>query len=290
MPGTVSCGLDTSAGGFQQMDISDHEKLDREFPLYDALLAYRGGTLPIPQPAGNRSSERVGVTMKMHRGLWYAALLLAVLLSSGGRTGAGASMPVEEVTVDFDAAEIGRLPAGFSTALTGGGGPVSWAVAEDPTAPGGGKVLAQTSTDATSTRFPLCVYEPLKAKDVRLSVRFKAVSGTVDQAAGIIARFKDRDNYYIVRANALENNVRLYKVVRGQRRQFAGANMKVPAGTWHTLALELRGPHFSISFNGERLFEADDSTFREAGKVGLWTKADSVTFFADLHIVAHDTH
>jgi hypothetical protein len=225
----------------------------------------------------------------MHRTLWYAALLPAILLTCGHPTGAGESRPVEEVTVDFDEAEVGQLPAGFSTALTGGGGPVSWGIAEDPTAPGGGKVLAQTSTDATSARFPLCVYDPWKAKDVRVSVRFKAVSGTVDQAAGLVARFKDQDNYYIVRANALENNVRLYKVVRGKRRQFGGANVKVPAGAWHTLALEVRGTHLSVWFNGERLFGADDPTFREAGKVGLWTKADSVTFFDDLHVIAHDT-
>ena len=226
----------------------------------------------------------------MRRALWYAALLLAILLTCGRQTGAGESRPVGEVTVDFDTAEIGRLPAGFSTALTGGGGPVSWGVTEDPTAPGGGKVLAQTSTDATSARFPLCVYEPLTAKDVRVSVRFKAVSGTVDQAAGLVARFKDQDNYYIVRANALENNVRLYKVVRGKRQQFAGADVKVPAGAWHTLALEVRGIHLHVWFNGARLFGADDPTFREAGKVGLWTKADSVTFFDDLHVIAHDTH
>jgi hypothetical protein len=150
-------------------------------------------------------------------------------------------------------------------------------------------VLAQTSTDKTSYRFPLCVYDPLIATDITVSVRFKAVDGTVDQAAGLVARFKDKDNYYIVRANALENNIRLYKVERGDRKQFAGANVKVLSGQWQRLTLEVKGSHFQVLLNDTLLFEADDPTFRDAGKVGLWTKADSVTYFDDLTIMSHDT-
>lgn len=193
------------------------------------------------------------------------------------------------MTVDFDTAEVGRLPASFSTALTGRGSPGTWRILEDPTAPSGGKVLAQTSTDKTSYRFPLCVYDPLTATDVTVSVRFKAVNGTVDQAAGLVARFKDKDNYYIVRANALENNIRLYKVERGDRKQFAGVNVKVPSGQWQRLTLEVKGSHFQVLLNDTLLFEADDPTFRDAGKVGLWTKADSVTYFDDLTIASADT-
>jgi len=190
--------------------------------------------------------------------------------------------------LDFDTAEVGKLPADFSTALTGGGGPVIWVVKEDASAPSGGKVLAQTSADTTDYRLPLCVYEKFIAKDVEVAVRFKAVSGKVDQAGGLVARFQDKDNYYIVRANSLENNVRLYKVVGGSRKQFAGVKAKVSSGEWHTLKLNVKGKHFAVFFDDKLLFEADDDTFPEAGEVGLWTKADSVTYFDDLTIESEE--
>jgi hypothetical protein len=123
-------------------------------------------------------------------------LFWAVLFTSP----AGAEMQSpSEITLNFDTLETGKPPAGFSTALTGGGGPVSWIVQEDSTAPSSDKVLAQTSSDTTDFRFPLCVYESLTAKDVEVSVKFKPVSGKVDQAAGIVWRYQDKDNYYIVR-------------------------------------------------------------------------------------------
>ena len=198
-----------------------------------------------------------------------------------------------QIVLDFDTAAVGKLPVDFSTALTGSGGPVTWVVKEDASAPSGGKVLAQTSTDATSHRFPLCVYEKVIARDVEVTVRFKAVSGKVDQAAGIVWRYRDKDNYYIVRANALENNVVLYKVENGKRTDlkplgaglFAyGKKVKVPNGQWSELRIAAKGNRFEVSLNGESLFVVEDNTFTEAGKVGLWTKADSVTFFDDLII------
>ena len=196
--------------------------------------------------------------------------------------------PAAQLVLDFDTTEVGKLPADFSTALTGGGGPVMWMVKEDASAPSGGKVLAQTSTDTTDYRFPLCVYGKFMARDVAVAVRFKAVSGKVDQAAGLVVRFQDKDNYYIVRANALEDNVRLYKVVGGNRKQFAGKTVQVSAGAWHTLKLATQGNHFTVFFDDARLFEADDDTLPQPGKVGFWTKADSVTYFDDLTIEGHD--
>lgn len=213
-----------------------------------------------------------------------AVLLLLAPMVFGCSTEAGEARAREAVTLDFESAAVGELPAGFSTAVTGGGGPAAWRVVEDASAPSGGKVLAQTSTDKTSARFPLCIYEGLSATDVEVSVRFKPVSGTVDQAAGLVARYRDKDNYYIVRANALENNVRLYKVERGNRKQFAGVDVKVPANVWQTLTLEVQGTHFRVFLNDSLLFEADDRTFKDVGKVGLWTKADSVTSFDDLTV------
>ncbi len=209
----------------------------------------------------------------------FLSALVALGCAEAAETGAR-----EAITLDFDVTTVGELPAGFSTAVTGGGGPAAWRVVEDASAPSGGKVLAQTSTDRTSSRFPLCIYEGLTATDVEVSVRFKPVSGTVDQAAGLVARYRDKDNYYIVRANALEGNVRLYKVERGKRTQFAGVDVKVPAKTWQALTLGVNGTHFRVLLNDTLLFEADDRAFSDAGKVGLWTKADSVTYFDDLTV------
>src|SRR5262245_244884 len=187
-------------------------------------------------------------------------MIVALLLTS---TAFAETKSTSATTLDFGKFETGKHPAGFSTALTGGGGPVSWIIQEDSTAPNGGKVLAQTSTDKTDYRFPLCVYDTFTAKDVEVSVKFKAVSGKVDQAAGLVARFQDKDNYYITRANALESNVRLYKVVGGSRKQFAGVKAKVSSGEWHTLKLEVKGKHFEVSFDDKLLFEADDDTFKD---------------------------
>ena len=192
------------------------------------------------------------------------------------------------VTIDFEQYEVGKLPADFEMGLTGGGGAVEWVIHEDPDAPAGRKVLEQTSKDDTDNRFPLCVYKSLEAKDVEVSVKFKPVAGKVDQAGGLVVRYRDKDNYYITRANALEDNVRLYKVIAGDRKQFASVNHKVASGQWHTLKLRAQGNHFVVSFDGEKLFEADDDTFKDSGKVGLWTKADSVSEFDDLRIESLD--
>jgi hypothetical protein len=190
-------------------------------------------------------------------------------------------------TYDFEKDEAGKAPAGFTQATTGGGAPGAWAVREEAGAPSGKKVLAQTSQDETDLRFPLCVLDAVDVKDSAVSVKFKAVSGKVDQAAGLVLRFKDKDNYYVARANALEDNVRLYKVETGKRKQFAGKNgVKVAPAQWHALRLEVKGSHFKVSFNGELLFEADDAAFAGPGKAGLWTKADSVTLFDDFSVEA----
>ena len=192
------------------------------------------------------------------------------------------------LVLNFDTAEVGKPPPDFSTALTGGGGPVAWVVKEDASALSSGKVLAQTSTDKTDYRFPLCIYDKFTARDVEVSVKFKAVAGKVDQAAGLVARYQDKGNYYITRANALEDNVNLYKVIGGSRKHFAGIKAKVSSGEWHGLKLRVKGSHFQVFFDDKLLFEADDDTFKDPGKVGLWTKADSVTYFDDLQIDSND--
>jgi hypothetical protein len=188
---------------------------------------------------------------------------------------------VKPTMVSFGDTAPGALPPGFVPALTGGGGPVAWQIVRDESAPSG-RVLAQTSTDRTDSRFPICIYERASAVDVDVSVRFKPVAGRVDQAGGIIVRVADKDNYYVVRANALEDNVRLYHVIRGRRTQFAGANTKVRSGVWQALRLRIEGSKFQVHFEGKPLFEASDSRLSAPGRIGLWTKADSVTHFDQL--------
>src|SRR5215207_8390320 len=187
---------------------------------------------------------------------------------------------------DFEDVAAGAQPPGFAFALTGGGGPVRWSVLEDPTSPAGPKVLAETSRDRTSDRFPLAILEGMEARDVALSVRFRPVSGTVDQAAGLVARLRDPRNYYIARANALEDNVRLYRVVGGRRVQFAGTDVRVPRDRWQALSLRVEGDRLAVALDGRVLFAATDRTFAEAGRVGLWTKADSLTHFDGLEVDA----
>jgi hypothetical protein len=166
-------------------------------------------------------------------------------------------------------------------------------VRKDDSAPSKPNVLAQVSNDATGGRFPLAVYEKASLKDGTLSVKFKAISGRGDQAAGLVWRYQDPDNYYIVRANALEDNVVLYKVEKGERIALApkgtpsntyGVKHPVPKQTWSTLSVVFQGNVFTVGFNGQKLFEVEDSTFTAAGKAGLWTKADSVTYFDDFRV------
>jgi hypothetical protein len=213
-----------------------------------------------------------------------AILLLGFALSPSGAL-AQATDPAGsvEVRANFEDRPAGDgRPPSFETGLTGKGGPVRWERLRDEDAPNGPTVLAETSGDATSDRFPLAILENFEARDVAVSVRFKPVAGEVDQAAGLVVRLRDEDNYYIARANALEDNVRLYKVVDGKRRQFAGVDVEVPAGKWQELGLKAEGERLTVSLDGEELFGATDRTFAEAGKVGLWTKADSITYFDEL--------
>jgi len=189
-------------------------------------------------------------------------------------------------TYNFDADAVGQMPAKFHGALTGQGAKSDWVVKADPTAPSQPNVLAQLSRDKTDYRFPLAISDEASFKDLELSVRFKAVSGEVDRAAGLVFRLKDSNNYYIVRANALEGNYRLYHVFAGKRQQFAGANVKVASDEWHELKIECVGNKIACYYDGEKKIDATDNTFSDAGKVGLWTKADSVTYFDDLRVTA----
>jgi len=159
-------------------------------------------------------------------------------------------------------------------------------------AEGANKFLAQMDADSTRARFPVAMLSDVTAADVDLSVRFRPISGRVDQAAGLVWRYRE-DNYYVVRANALEDNIVVYKVENGKRTDLPvkgegrtyGKKAEVPAEQWSTLRAVANEPRFDVYFNGTKLYEVEDGTFTQAGRVGVWTKADSVTQFDDLTVV-----
>jgi len=216
-----------------------------------------------------------------------ALVVMAVTILTTFVTGcygvAGANASTTSKIIPFDAGEEGGLPRDFSTALTGGGGPISWVVRRDSTSPDSGYALIQESTDDTSYRFPMCIYDNFKGRDVAVQVKYRAISGKVDQAGGLVLRYRP-ENYYVARANVLEDNVDLFKTVRGNRSLVQEVPTKVAAGAWHTLRFEAKGRHLTVIFDGKVVIETDDDTFTGSGKVGLWTKADSVSAFTDFEI------
>jgi hypothetical protein len=198
---------------------------------------------------------------------------------------------VADNTVRFETDAVGATPKGWTATKTGRGEP-KWTIEQDQTAPSKLRIVKQ-SGQAT---YPLLLKDDTDIKDGFIEMKFKAVAGSEDRAAGLVWRARDANNYYVVRANALEDNVVLYKTVDGVRsaldivgrRGGYGIDVSVPANQWHGLRVDFNGSRFKVRYNGKQLFEVDDSTFSDAGKVGLWTKADSVTLFDE--IVYGETH
>jgi hypothetical protein len=187
--------------------------------------------------------------------------------------------------LSFDKAKVGELPAGWKSGVTGKADGSAWKIVEDKTAPGGPLVLAQTSKSPGSV-FNLCIAEEGKYKDVDISVAFKAMAGNQDQGGGIIWRVQDNNNYYVVRMNPLEDNFRFYTVVGGKRKELVSEDIKAEAGKWHTMRVVHKGNKIQCYLNGKKLIETTDDTIPQAGKIGLWTKADAQTYFADVQITA----
>jgi hypothetical protein len=200
------------------------------------------------------------------------AALLAISMSTFGET------------VSFDDAKTGFLPKTWEGTQTGKG-EARWTVEKDETAPSKPNVLKQSG----EAKFPVCVKTDTNLKNGFVEVKFKPISGKEDQAGGLVWRYRDPDNYYIVRANALEENVVLYKVEKGKRKDLEivgrkggyGVDASVPQLEWSTLRVHFFSHRFTVLLNGKQLFEVEDTTFPGAGKVGVWTKADSVTLFDD---------
>src|SRR5258707_19728 len=187
--------------------------------------------------------------------------------------------------VSFESTRMGATPEGWTSTLTGSGDP-KWTVESDETAPSKSKVVKQSGR----ATYPLLLKDDTSIKDGFIEIKFKAIAGSEDRAAGVVWRAKDAKNYYVARANALEDNFVFYKTGNGSRRPLDivgrkggyGVSVPVPANIWHSLRIDFKGARFTASFNGKQMFEVEDSTFSEAGKVGLWTKADSVTVFDEM--------
>jgi hypothetical protein len=219
----------------------------------------------------------MGLIKETKRWLWVLAA--AAWLASGEAALAQ--------TVTFESETPGQPPRDFELGLAGEGGPGRWEIVADPTAVGG-KALAQLSTSTMDFRFLVAMYKPVTAANVEVTARCKPMSGQSDQACGVIVRATDAGNYYIARANALEGNVRFYRVRDGQREQLASAEaIRIERGQWHTLTLHARDDRFTVFFNEKPLHVTKDSTPEPRpvdGRVGFWVKSDSVTYFDRLEV------
>jgi len=185
---------------------------------------------------------------------------------------------------NFDNDKQGEIAGGFSNQVTGKDGPGKWEIIKDDTAPSKPNVIAQTSLEHFGYHFGMAVNENDAYDDLELIVKFKGVEGKEDQGGGPVWRYQDNNNYYIARANPLEDNFRVYKVVDGRRIQMDSARLKVTSGEWHTIKVIARKDQIHCFYDGQSYLEVKDDTFQKAGKVGLWTKADAVTYFDDLEV------
>ena len=177
---------------------------------------------------------------------------------------------------NFDAITPGALPLGWACSVTGGGSPI-WKVEADPSASSKPNVLKQSGKGT----FPWCADKLVSITDGSVEVKFKPISGSEDQAGGVVWRFKDGDNYYVARANALENNVSLYHTQKGRRITIKYVDVPVTGKQWHVLRVDFVGKAIKVSLDGKQYIALDDDHISGPGAVGVWTKADSVTAFDD---------
>lgn len=190
----------------------------------------------------------------------------------------------------FDNESIGELPVSFTPALTGGGGAVHWEIESQQVNGAENKLVTQLSKDKTNARYPLLVHQDFIATDVDVALDFKTLSGKVDASGGIVFRYLDSKNYYVVRANSLEGNVVAYKTINGKRTNIGvrgksrayGVNVPVMHQRWQTLRVIAKGAIFGIYLDDKKIFEVENDALTQPGNVGMWTKADAVTQFDNL--------
>jgi hypothetical protein len=178
--------------------------------------------------------------------------------------------------INFDTDTVATVPSGWVSGVTGRG-TSRWTVEKESTAPSPPNVLKQSATGD----FPWCVRRGAAIADGYVEVKFMAMSGRQDQAGGLVWRWKDSDNYYVARANALEDNVSLYYTQNGRRITIKYVDAPVARNQWHTLRVEFTGKQIRVALDGKFYIEVDDGHIAGAGSIGVWTKADSVTLFDD---------
>ncbi|MBM3838995.1 MAG: DUF1080 domain-containing protein [Verrucomicrobia bacterium] len=215
-------------------------------------------------------------------------ILCGLMLAFCGRARAA------ELQLDFSRYAVNETPGEFRGILSGQGQPGDWKVILDETAsPSAGaadpgakrKVLAQLSSDPTDERFPILLYDRESFGDFKLTTRFKIVGGKLEQMAGVAFRLRDEKNYYYLRASSLGNSFRFFKVVDGQRSAPIGPELEIPRGVWHELAVECKGNQIRCSLNGKDVIPMLTDNSFSAGRIGFWTKSDSISYFADTKIV-----
>ena len=197
--------------------------------------------------------------------------------------GAGNGPIVQSVKLDFDDTAVGTLPQGWRAAETAGAGKLAaWRVEERPDGASGERVLSLVATQNSGSTFNLVLSDASFPADLALSVKVHANSGSEDQGGGLVWRSRDASNYYLARWNPLEDNLRCYKVVGDKRTMFKSADVKADPKAWHQLAVSMQGNKCTIAFDGKELLEFADDTFANAGRIGVWTKADAASSFDDL--------
>jgi hypothetical protein len=187
--------------------------------------------------------------------------------------------------VNFDTCPLGKTPPGWTVAMTDRGGLPRWEILKDQSAPTQPYVLGQVSRDPARMRLPLAIFQEVSLRDGDVSVRIKPVAGREDPGGGLVWRYRDENNYYLVRADALTNSVSVFKVQNGRRTPLRdGVRREIPMNNWTILKVSARGPRFQVYLDHRRILEGFDSTFTGSGKVGLCTMSDSVTYFDDFRV------
>ncbi len=206
------------------------------------------------------------------------------------------SLSAAELSFDFSKTALNETPSNFLSAITGEGKPGDWKILEIDTpsefaplstnAPSVSKrrVLAQLSEDKTDEHFPLLIYNDETFRDFSFTTRFQCVRGEKEQMAGIAFRIQDEKNYYVVRASSLGNSFRFFEIKNGQRTAVFGKDIPIPRGVWHEMKVECKGTEIFCFLNGQQVIPTINSSTFPAGKIGFWTKSDSVSYFVDARV------
>lgn len=180
---------------------------------------------------------------------------------------------------NFENETEGQLPSGFVADATNKAKSIKWNIVND----NGNKLVEQQAVNSGSC-YNLLVFDKISYQDFTSTVRIKAISGEEDQGGGLVWQYIDKNNYYIARYNPLESNLRFYRVVNGNRKELKSVDSDIKSGEWFTMSIIMKGNKVSCSLNGKTMLESTDDTFKSAGLIGFWTKADAVTYFDDLKI------